>query len=837
MKSFFNYILLLLVFTVCSAKTKAVEDIQIRSGNATLTIVKQTGGKFWVKIQSDNDNFWYEQTDPLNAEIINSQGITWISAPYQQAERLSDTSIICSGSLTSTNGTEILFTDTYGFSVDNGVFEMSRTTKILKTGTNDSGFSTRMSFQKNTASPIKNYDVFVPGVWYKDNAYVTQKSLASNLSDNEFWFREDRLPLPCIMLMDKQSGATFSIVHKDPEGNTFKEEDGLNRIIDERLKFASIGLKNNAHPSIGITYPGSEGERTYVLGASTEKRWAYRSHPIKNGFEQNYNMAFRVSKEENFNAAVKNTWTTYFRLFSPEIYSCNIETIYNQQIGVLDKYWKSVNGAAGVPFRILLNGQIESENDYNFNMGFVGHEPGNAFLLIREGLKNNSPTLLSKGEQMADFWANESVAPSGCPRTWYDPYPKTWRGPEVALREIGDGMVELLRAWNYERLYNRNKSNWLAACSRVADWVVSVQQANGSFYSHYNYNTGIYTKTHTNCTSHIIPFLVEMHMATQNDTYRTAALKAGKFIYDDIMKYYAYVGGAIDNPNIMDKEAGSMAFRAFLALYDLDNSQKWMDAFLQSVYFYQTWIVCWDIPIPADDKQAIFPAQRSVVGQSLIATGHSAADTYAAIDALGFYRAYLYTGDEQLLHFSKLVFYNTKQFMNWDPANDPVRGIAEGLFGEAMNICIPRGRGVNYYLPWATYNQLEPIIYFEDIFGNKEIDEIQKTPQNEQIQKINEFFKHRGYSSIPTGIEKARTKDISLNYNWITGNLCVSSEQAIEALYIFDIRSRCLFSRNNLRHGYNEIKIPYLVPGLYIVKLNTGDGPSMHKVFVNNHFS
>jgi hypothetical protein len=167
--------------------------------------------------------------------------------------------------------------------------------------------------------------------------------------------------------------------------------------------------------------------------------------------------------------------------------------------------------------------------------------------------------------------------------------------------------------------------------------------------------------------------------------------------------------------------------------------------------------------------------------------------------------------------------------------NDPVPGIAEGLFGEAMNVCIPRGHGVNYYLPWATYNQLEPIIYFEDVFGNKTIDEIQKMTLNERIQKMNEFFKHRGYSSIPAGINKVETKNVVLNYNRTTGILCINSEKPIEFLHVFNIRSNCLFSGNNLQKGYHEIKIP-LPTGLYIVKLNIQNRLSVHKILVDNHF-
>ncbi len=730
-----------LIFLLLSTAYGYTSLISVDSGSSTLHIISDTGKEFYPLLRLNGTDRSYIRKNPISCEIVTRENTYYLTSPYQTLELNSDRGIVCSGVITTRAGSKISFRDTYRTLESDHLFEMIREVEILESNPSDLGFATRMCFENNADMSLHDYDFFVPGVWYKDNAYVKPGSLASDYSDEKILIREDRLPLPFIMLREKNTGLTFSIIHKDPDGSTFKEEKGPERIIDKRLKFASVGVENSQPLSIGITFPGSEEDKTYISRSRSENRGAFRNHPVEKGFRQNYKIAFRLSMEEDYTAALKNTWDVYYRLFSPKLYACDLDKIYDLQISVLDKYWKSINGTAGLPFRVLLNGNIQAESDYNFNMGFVGHQPGNASLLIREGLKKNNTVLLSKGEQMADFWATKSISESGCPKTWYDPYPQTWRGPEVALREIGDGMIELLRSWNYEQEYNRNKPDWLNACVKVADWIISTQLEDGSFYSHFDYNTGKHTKKHTNCTSHIIPYLTEMFMATGNETYKAAALKAGRFIYDDIMIRFRYVGGAIDNPNVMDKEAGSMALRAFLALYDLENSSRWMDAVMQTVYFYRSWVVCWDIPIPQDDPQAVFPGHRSVIGQSIIATGHSAADTYAAIDALGFYRAYLYSGDEQLLHFSKLLLYNTKQFMNWDPQNDPVPGIAEGLFGEAMNVCIPRGHGVDCYLPWATYNQLEPIVFLEDIFGFKDIQDIQKLTKSE-IEK-----KHQAYSN------------------------------------------------------------------------------------------
>ncbi|MEI8272470.1 MAG: hypothetical protein WCG08_07585 [Paludibacter sp.] len=740
LKRFLFFVLLTYFPTFLNAKV-----FSLQSGASVLTFSEFQPNRFGLQVENTTPESAYIQTTPIEIEIVSQHGVNWYKFPYSQPISGNNNSIICKTVISTPSGSKIQFQDIYTAIDKSGTFQLSRNVQVLEVGAAEIGFSTRISLYQNKTSAMSDYDFFVPGVWYKSNEFVNPRSLAANMTDNEFWFRVDRLPLPIFMLQNKKDGFTFSVSNIHPDGSTFKEELGLDRIIDSRMKFASIGMRNNQQPTIGITYPGTEGERSYIKRKSLDKRWCYRSHPLQTTTEHQYKMAFRLSNEDSYVNALKNTWDIYYNLFSPKLYNCDLDKVYSSQLDVLSIYWKTIHGASGVPFRILLDGRIDSEKDYNYNIGFVGQQPGNASLLIREGLKANNADYLTKGEQMADFWATNCVSASGCPKTWYDPYPQTWRGPEVAIREIGDGMIGLLRAWNYEQQYKRNKPNWLNTCKNVADWCVKIQLKEGGFYNKYDYNTGINSTNFTNCTTHIIPYLVEMYMATANKSYKEAAIKAGDYMLNDIMINFKYVGGAIDNPNVMDKESASMALRAYWALYDLDNDKKWMDAVLQTIYFYRTWVVCWDIPIPKDDPKVIFPLNRSVSGQSLIATGQSGADTYAAIDALNFYRAYLYTGDEQLLHFSKLLLFNTRQFVNWDIKNDPIKGFANGFVGEAMSISSPRGHGVGFYLPWSTYNQLEPLVFLEDIFGSKDINVIQKMPESQRQEMIKNFSENRTY--------------------------------------------------------------------------------------------
>ncbi len=687
----------------------------ITTGGTSLTIRSYGTNNYGVGIQMGST--YFEQAQPCNLNVVKTDNTdAWISAPYSSVQDMGNWVYKCTGTSTSASGSVFTFTDTYSLYVF-GCFQVVRKVVVTGASPNDKGFSTRLAFAQTSNSTMADYDFFAPGIWYKNNADVNAYALASSMGQNYFWFREDRMPLPLFMMRNKASGATFSVCHKNPDAATFWGEDGLDRVIDGRMKFASIGMENNTNPLIGITYPGSEGERTGIYGMSTTNRWALRSHPVTQGYTQNYTLAMRLYGESDFPSAMKNTWIAFYSMFSPTLYSVNLTTIYNDQMALLNNYWKSINGSSGFPFLIPLNG-IANINDYSWNMGFVGMGIPNAAILLREGLNANNATMISRAEQTLDWWADNAINPGGTPRTWYDPNPQSWRTtyPTFA-RVVGDGMSGMLWAWNFQKKRGVQRVKWLNAAYNAANWLVSKQALDGSFARSWDLNTGNVLHTEKTNTSHVIPFLADMHKVTGNPLFKTAALNAGNYIFANTHQNFRYVGGTPDNPNVPDKEAASMALRAFLALYDLDGQGKWIEAAKQAAYYYETWVYSWKVPIPPATTGTTYPINRSTTGLSLIATGGNGADTYAAIDAFNFYRVYLYTGDSHLLQMSKMLLQNTKQAINWDRAA-PLPGYgAYGIMMEALNVMIPRGKGVDVFLPWQTYNMIEPMVLLWDVFG------------------------------------------------------------------------------------------------------------------------
>lgn len=823
--------MLLLNASVLKGQPDGTSVYSITSGATTWSLRQHGPNNFGIALQLGEVT--YEQKEPCQVEIIDGSGMSnWYRAPYSVINDLGDGKYEASGIVMSQNGSSFSFTDTYSLTTIDFTFEVNRVVKVIGASPNDTGFSTIMALHQPVSTTMTDYDFFAPGIWYKDNADVADDALATDYSDNFYWFREDRMPLPIFMMRQKSNDVTFSVAHKDPEGDTFMGEDGLNRVIDGRLKFASVGMSDRDRPLVGVWYPGTEGERTGVYGNSTQRRWAPRSHPVIANYVQDYNMAMRLTYEVDFLDAMKNTWAAYYEMFDPSIYNCDLDQIYDDQIAMLSDYWNLINGVPGFPFYMDLAGNNPL---YTYDMGFVGNQIANASLLIREGIRRNDNSLISKGEQVAEWWANNSLMPSGCPRNWYDPAPQTWRSYETYSRVVADGFSGLLWAWNFNKQRGIDKPTWLDACIRVGDWLITEQAADGSFPRAWDWQTNTVVNASKTNTSHLIPFLVDLHKVTGLGRFHWAATAAGNYIYDNDYQLFKYIGGTPDNPDVPDKEAASMALRAFLALYDLDfgSQNKWLDAASQTAYYYETWVYCWDVPIPDDDMNVTYPKNRSTTGLSLISTANNGADSYAAVDAFSFYRMYMYSGDPHLKEVAKLLLYNTKQGLNWD-RSDPIPGFGRyGIIEEAQTAMIPRGHGVGLHLPWQTFNMMEPLVLFKDVFGSYDIDAIENLNNKNSLH--HEYSITRGYESSTSSILGAPSSVSSKDKVFIYPNpsnsiLRIADEESrAKMIEICNVNGHTVRVLNTYEE--REVDVSELSAGIYIIKLLV-NGDYKKQVFI-----
>lgn len=741
-----SYALLTALTLLCSVIARAGAASTLRAGPAVLSVTPGRAGVRLSLLGIGLRPAVFAQDAPLAVEVVDKAGnAMWLTGGYQSVTRANKT-LTGQGRLQTLAGTQFRITDTYQALPRLSAFALSRRVDVSVASPVDQGFSSRFSLSPAAPTEMSDCDFFAPGVWYKDNAHVPPTALASHPADRFFLFREDRLPLPLIMQRDKRSGVSLVLAHLGGVPTTFAGEDGMARIIDARMQFGALGILHGDRPAPVFQFPGTEGERTYTYGASRQgNRWTYRSHPVQAGFSHRYRLLLQISRAPDFPAALRHAWRTVYALQNPPIARVDLRKVYQDGIALLANYCRGYNGTISVPFAVSVpDGKV---TDASSEMGFVGQALPAAFLLLQDSLKTGNRAAAVRASAVVDFWARNSLTPSDVPRTWYDIRSNgaiAWRDYPTFLRVASDGADGALQAWNAMRRAGRGKPEWLAFCRRYGDWLIQVQNADGSFARSYDFDGHAKNRT-LDTTDHPIRFLVDLFKATGDARYQQAALRAGNFCLHSVHEAYAYVGGTPDNPNAMDREAGMVALDAFLALYDATGSRMWIAAAAQAAWYSETWVYAWNIPMPPGDPKIVFPRGRTTCGLSLIATGHSGADTYMACAPFLFYRLFLLSGEAHFRDMARMLLFDTRQLLDWDGT----LGYAQpGLQTEVLSLTPLRGHGVRVWLPWLTVAQLEPLMRLRDVFGSMNIDEIEKMPKEERLRRAARFSAMRGFDIL-----------------------------------------------------------------------------------------
>jgi len=694
----------------------------------------------------------YTSPAPIELQIARLDGrAEWYQAGYSEltpSAVLARDSFMARGRITSGAGSVLEITDRWWAEPEEQLFGFKRTVAVVAAGPGDVAFNSRLRFIVPPERSIADYEVFVPGVWYRDNHGLKPTALAFHYTDRYIYIREDRLPLPLVVLRDPETQLALCLLHRNAYPATTMRDKGLKeRVVDTGMQFGSLGVDNDPRPAATFVFPGTEGERTYIWGAKANaerKRTALRSHPVEPGVRHGYELAIRLAPATDFARTVRDSWRWAYGLYAPEILTVDTRKIYADSIDLLDRYWETSDDVPGFPFSVKVpSGEVYKRS---YQMGFVGQQIPAAFFLIRHGLRMKNQALRAKGEAIVDFWASNSLTDFGMPRIWWDIAPwRRWRPCPTQIRSASDGMEGMLAAWRVMKQHGHDRPVWLDSCARFGDWLIETQNDDGSFFRAYDHDGAPVHRGREN-TSHPVRFLCELFHATGAEKYRDCALRAGTYSWDHEHVTADYVGGTPDNPNVKDKEACLMALNAYMALLDVTGDEGWLEAARRAANFAETWQYCWHVPpLPGEPKRT-FPEGRKTTGLSIIATGHSGCDTFMSYHSFAYYRLYLLSGDEHYLDFAKQLLHNTKQTLDWDGS----LGYAHpALHIEAGTVAPIRGASVKVWLPWLTVSVLEPLAKFADVFGSMSIADIERLPDDRR-QRLHRRFSLRRLSGSAT---------------------------------------------------------------------------------------
>ena len=632
-----------------------------------------------------------------------------------------------------------------GYSSKNcGGFSVTRRIKVVSQDPNqqENGFASSVEFSNNFgSSKYDDFTYFMPSVLYKDTDNLAPNAMANDLNiEGKLLIKETRTGLPLSMIRNTETGESLTLSHFDIEVNVGDNIGGgtVNEVND-KIIYGSIGYTITPLVGVDFHFPGSEGP---VSGDSDG--WSRRYHSVKEGNIDMYSVAIIPGHASSHNDETTECFRKGFLYENPQVERIEMEETYQQNLTLLrDTYKEFGADYGGEPWSLQLPDAV-SKQGYSSQMGFVGQQTAVAYNYLRNGYRNNVPGDITKGKKMINFWTsdriNKSSAGQKLPIVWWEPGEVNSGSERVYpcfLRCMVDGYEGILDAYRITKAFEgdyASLSKWREAIVNFASNLVDCQNGDGSFYRAYNKDGTVFTGSEPAAakgtsklnTPIAVRFLAKMYEFTGEEKYKTSALAAAEYSYNEIYeKLGKYVGGTADNPNYVDKEAAVFAMYCFTSAYNLDREEtKYLAAAKHATVCSISWMYCFDFAIPStyeNRKINVFDG-GGAIGFSFIMNGNKgAADNYASYISYAVFKMYVLTGDTFYKDAAILVQNATKMSSDYDGR---MNFKYKALCPEATRIADFSFNSVGTWLPWCSAAAMEPLANLYETFHEINIEDI-----------------------------------------------------------------------------------------------------------------
>ncbi len=426
-----------------------------------------------------------------------------------------------------------------------------------------------------------------PGVLYADPTYDGQRSPGGtlNFAAHHLMLREDILPAPMFGMYFKD-GASVTMLDPTPRGDTTEEESKLTQpeLTDSRFQFGSLGVWQGEQGGLqfGFRYPASVNDFSRSHGDGPPQ-WVRRFHPIQAGFSQTYQVDFRLARAPSFRDFSRESWRWSWDTLRPAVNQIDVLMVRSVLMDHLAAQVTQINGHTGVPFVLSTMNNVHNWNWTMVAMGFVGKDLDCADALLQEGDRDPGP----RGQHMRELGLamistmiqalpTVPLPATGIDLTTGQPWDHIWLSPW--LRNATEDMRVLMLAYRREKKLGRDHPEWIAWVGQYSDWLIQQQRPwDGSFPRRWKPSSNEAVEPSGTASYNAVPVLVLMSQETGDPKYRQSALRAAEYTWTNYGSCGLFIGGASDNPNITDKEAGMLSLEAFLSLYEDKKDPKWLD--------------------------------------------------------------------------------------------------------------------------------------------------------------------------------------------------------------------------------------------------------------------
>ena len=724
---------LLLALPLISTAAFAQQSERVRLGSlesGELVLFVRTSGSEWGIECSGGTCPRLTQQNPVRIEVYDAKdNIRELAAGYKTIQQ-SDSAIDARAEIPY--GKDVVFRVRDRWSLGGAVLSVGRKVEVL--GSAPGGFNSSIVFKVDSSVHWVDVNCLAPGALYGDPTYDGDRSPGGtmNYTARRFLMREDILPAP-LFALSFSNGSSVAMLDPSPRCESTVEETRLSKDVmtDARFQFGMLGAwqANGSSIEFGFQFPGTVSLFTFGPNVPANPRWIRRFHPIAQGVFHSYSVSFRFGVNESFREVTRDSWRWAWSVLKPAVTTIDVEQMRRILTDHLAAQAATIDGRTAIPFAVATFDTNRPQWNWTMAaMGFVGKNIECADQLLREGDRDST----ERGRTMRKIGLNiissmiRALPTVPLQATGYDlATGKPWTGERQEwlapwLRNATEDMRVLMRAYRRERALGRQHPEWFNWVKTYVDWLILQQREDGSFPRRWKPGSSEVVEP-TGTTSYCpVPLLVLMTEETHDLKYQRAAISAAEHVWASWGIRGFYVGGASDNPNITDKEAGMLSMEAFLSLYDSTKEPKWLERAKAAADFAESWIWIWNLPMPldADDAQLHWKKGVPTVGvQGITARVAGSVDEYLDWAVPSYAKLYDYTKEEHYLDVARVLLHDTKSMVALPGRQYDMKGIGWQQEGWRMGPGGP-GRGVGghrFWLPWISANHLHSITGLDEL--------------------------------------------------------------------------------------------------------------------------
>ena len=536
---------------------------------------------------------------------------------------------------------------------------------------------------------------FIPGVLYygnKNGAKVNPNIIpVYNGQAGEFAIFEDhRYPIPFVMLENVKESCAAAL-HTTPSpvrGDVLSDQwwsmgvEAGEGYTDFVLYTGPIGYNGKHSVAKALQRTPMAYGNTYINmepGRIVEKEFYVELYPIAaegTGFQRPIYTALDIYKPYD-----ANSFTDF-------------QTIVEEKYRFAKNRWIDFGGGA-VGFDMY-----EPSLNKEIVMGWCGQaaSPGYALQVLSERL--DDPAIKSMVQQSLDFLSTYPVdEATGMFKLRYNG--SVYHGSDHV--SCGQGMYNFAKAIVAARKNKKSydTTKWEAflrkACDGQARRILSDEWSPHS----------------TSEAFYVAPLIIASKLF-KNKQYLAAAEKASKLYADRHLKMNGcYWGGTLD-ATCEDKEGSWAAFQAFINMYEQTKEQKYLDWAKHAMDVCLSYVVVWDIPLPAG-RLADYNFRST--GWTVVSPQNQHIDVYGVLFAPEVYRMGEYLKDERLCNLAKVMYRTCFQLTNaYGSQGEQLQQTNFAQHGDMSNVYKLRGGySEGWTVFWITAHFLNAAARFEEM--------------------------------------------------------------------------------------------------------------------------